>query len=185
VLSGLIGLAPFAVVAVTLALLWLYSARLKGMFLVGNIVVSILGGLGLVYGSLAIDHVSVAVLSAAAIVTVLIFAREVLKCVEDYEGDVRAQLNTIAVVIGRQRALDVFTLMTVVGIAAIPLYIVAYHPTSALLLLGGLGVSLVLTVTLLIARKPSPLNLRRGVLLTKTSLYLGMFVLFLSRLPAG
>jgi geranylgeranylglycerol-phosphate geranylgeranyltransferase len=178
-LSVPLGLAAVALAVVAIGLLWLYSARLKGMFLLGNLVVGALAGLALIYGGLAVGR-PLAVLGPALVCSLLVLAREVLKCVEDYEGDLRARLNTIAVVIGREHALRVFSVLTVVAIATVPIYTAATGAPAAPLI-GSLGISAVLAAALLVSREPSPRNLRRGVVLTKTSFFLGLIMLFLNQ----
>jgi geranylgeranylglycerol-phosphate geranylgeranyltransferase len=167
-----------ALAATAIVLLWLYSAKLKGMFLVGNLIVGALGGLSLVYGAIAVDN-ALAVLGTALLFSLVMIAREILKTVEDYEGDLKAQLHTIAVVIGPDRALAVFTALALVCILLMPAYTVLLNAPWPILL-ASLSVSLLLAFVVLLARRPSPKNLRRAVTLTKVTFYLGMLVILVN-----
>lgn len=115
------------------ALLYLYASYLKGTLLVGNLVVSALVGMSLIIVPI-IDLLPVITLqnqAAQSVVfkTVLHYAlfafllnliREIVKDIQDINGDKKAGMRTLAICLGRNRVtkmvffLSVFTLFGVV-----------------------------------------------------------------------
>ncbi len=99
------------VVAVVVGvLLLLYNLWLKRVPLAGNIVIALLGGLTFITGGLAIDSVMAFTLPGPLIPAVFAFffhlVREIVKDVEDIEGDKKIGLTTLPQVIGVQKALS-------------------------------------------------------------------------------
>ncbi|MEM8600891.1 MAG: geranylgeranylglycerol-phosphate geranylgeranyltransferase [Bacteroidota bacterium] len=81
----------------TAGLLWLYSASLKRKPVVGNLAVSLVLALALVYGGLAVG-LSEAVLVGAAFAFLTTWAREGAKDLEDVEGDAAEGARTLPLV---------------------------------------------------------------------------------------
>lgn len=140
-LSGLTAAAVVSWTHLTLAvlaavLLYLYSARLKRMPLVGNLTVAFVVGLAMVYGGLVAGPPGGAVIGAVfAFLTT--FAREVAKDVEDVEGDQLAGLRTLPIAYGARRARTVFTaaLLLTILITPVPFLAMDYGPLFLLLVL--------------------------------------------------
>jgi 4-hydroxybenzoate polyprenyltransferase len=110
------------------ALLWFYSTNLKRQFLIGNLVIALLSGIlpmvGILFeipniyrafpefvenGYLNLSdvlHVTQAIALFAFVITLL---REIIKDVEDYEGDMEYGCKTMPIVIGIARTKFVLT----------------------------------------------------------------------------
>lgn len=167
ILGASLGLTAGAVGVV----LWLYSARLKRMLLLGNLAVALCGGLAFLYGALAALNVRGGLIPAG-FAFLIHLGREIIKDVEDEAGDRVAGARTLPIVVGRRPTLRIAAgvlllltaatplprlwglyssryLMTVLPLAAAPLMVIA------VLLLGGVGdrglanVSLALKVVML------------------------------------
>src|SRR3990172_12861716 len=102
--AGILGPIPFVIAAIVVALLNLYNiswSRLPG---VGNLAVSLMGALPVVYGGVAAVNASPAFLQipvAAALVAFwLHLARELLKDTIDVEGDRAANRRTLPIIFG-------------------------------------------------------------------------------------
>jgi geranylgeranylglycerol-phosphate geranylgeranyltransferase len=100
-LALLISIQMFAVAFVVAFLLFIYSYRLKKTVLWGNLVVSISTAMAFIYGGLAVGVVT-AVLYPALFAFLLHFGREIIKDMQDVEGDRRTGANTLAVVYGHR-----------------------------------------------------------------------------------
>ena len=91
-------------VAAALALLAGYSLWLKGWPVVGNMVISVLAGLTFLTGGVAIDMQLAAVMPGPIVPALFAFffhlAREILKDVEDMDGDRQADVRTLPQMIG-------------------------------------------------------------------------------------
>ncbi len=135
-LSFLVGrTAFFSLFVVISALLYIYASYLKRTILVGNIVISVLVGLSvLIVGifdllpavtnnnqQLQLVYFKL-ILNYAAFAFFINFIREIAKDIEDIDGDYKADMNTLPIAIGRERAGNVLF-----ALALIPVLIIAYH----------------------------------------------------------
>jgi geranylgeranylglycerol-phosphate geranylgeranyltransferase len=102
-LSGLINPVCFLISILAVILLVLYSAVLKRMVFWGNAAVGLLTGMAFCFGAAAVDR-----LEAGAVPAVFAFlmhlGREVIKDMEDVEGDRKYQANTLPVRYGLRPA---------------------------------------------------------------------------------
>lgn len=103
-LSAPLGRDPFAIAAGSAVLLYLYSARLKRIPLLGNIAVGLLTAAAFVFGGAAFGNPA-AGLVPAAFAFLFNVAREVLKDVEDMRGDGLNAVRTFPLVAGERAAL--------------------------------------------------------------------------------
>jgi geranylgeranylglycerol-phosphate geranylgeranyltransferase len=107
------------IAVVNLVALVAYTEYFKGLPAVGNLVVGYLTGSTFLFGAAAVDNTfdpNVLVLfGLAALAT---FAREVVKDVEDVEGDREEGLSTLPIVVGERRALAVGGAAMVVAVVA-------------------------------------------------------------------
>ncbi len=170
---------------IVISLLLAYNLFLKRVPLAGNVTIALLGGLTFITGGLAVDPTLTWVLPGPLIPAVfaLLFhlVREILKDVQDREGDRQAGIRTLPQIIGVQPALLVclalflllviFTFVPIVTgwfgdvYKVIAVYIVDL-PTLALLIL--------------IWANPSPKMLNIGSIALKLGMILGLVALVLS-----
>ena len=157
-----------------------YAIRLKRTVLVGNLIVGAVSGATVLFGahavrSLTADRIetSIAVLTAFGLVSLFVFAREVLKSITDFDGDLRAGHATTATRLGLPCAMAVFRLLAIsfalttlvpwrLGIGGWPYLL----PMAA-----GATVPL---MWLAIAPQPAPASLRRWLRATKVSWFVGL-----------
>ncbi len=117
-LSHLVGRSGFfAIFVIISALLYVYASYLKQMLLIGNIVISVLVGLSILIVGVfelmpsiteqnqATQLTFFKILFDYALFAFLInFVREIIKDLEDVDGDYKSGMNTLPIVIGRDRA---------------------------------------------------------------------------------
>lgn len=126
----------FVVFFISSALLYIYSTALKQMFLIGNIVVSIVVALSiLVVGifdlvpSMTVFNVSnitiLEIIRDYAIFAFLInLVREVIKDIEDINGDHKVGMQTMPIVLGRDRANKIAFILSLIPLFAVVYYII-------------------------------------------------------------
>jgi len=85
-LSSYINVFAFLIVLITANLLFLYSYKLKRVILAGNFIIAFLTGLAFIYGGVAVNNIMAAVFPAL-LAFLINFSREILKAIEDLEGD--------------------------------------------------------------------------------------------------
>ncbi|MFB6069219.1 MAG: geranylgeranylglycerol-phosphate geranylgeranyltransferase [Halobacterium sp.] len=142
-LAVLLPVLAVAIAAVNLVGLVTYTEYFKGLPGAGNALVAYLGGSTFLFGAAAVgDPLAGAVLAALAALST--FTREVVKDVEDVEGDREEGLNTLPIAVGERRALALGAVLLVVAVAASPLpyvlgtfgalYLAAVAPADAVML---------------------------------------------------
>ena len=140
-LSNVIERSGFAVIFVLIsALLYIYASYLKQTLLLGNILVSALVGLSILIvpvfdlipsltsfnRELYLDIFKIA-FTYAIFAFMINLLREIIKDIEDVNGDYKAQMKTLPILIGRER-----TTMVVFALSFIPLLAVVNYIVSQL-----------------------------------------------------
>ncbi|GAB3016927.1 geranylgeranylglycerol-phosphate geranylgeranyltransferase [Natronobiforma cellulositropha] len=131
-----------AIAVVNLLALVAYTELFKGLPGVGNVVVAYLGGSTFLFGAATVGSIDIAavlfLLAALSTIT-----REIIKDVEDVDGDREEGLNTLPIAIGERRALVAGAVLLVVAVLASPLpylfgfgvaYLVVVLPANLLML---------------------------------------------------
>jgi 4-hydroxybenzoate polyprenyltransferase len=139
-LSNGIGKSGFSVIFIMAsALLYIYSSYLKQMLLVGNIVVSTVVALSiLLVGVFELLPVmtdanrSVQITFFKIILDYAIFAfminllRELVKDIEDIDGDYKVGMQTLPIVLGRDRAGKLVFIVSLIPLFSIVYYVITY-----------------------------------------------------------
>jgi geranylgeranylglycerol-phosphate geranylgeranyltransferase len=115
-ISANINQVAFAIVVLTSVLLYLYSIRLKRIPLLGNITIAYLTGLAFVYGGVAVNNVNAAYIPAVFAFMINLI-RELIKDIQDMEGDKKVGLITFPIKFGTRFTNILITALTVTLIA--------------------------------------------------------------------
>ncbi|MGM0605954.1 MAG: geranylgeranylglycerol-phosphate geranylgeranyltransferase [Halobacteriota archaeon] len=139
----LLPLAAIAIAGFNLLALVVYTKLFKGLPGVGNAVVGYLTGSTFLFGGAAVGEPFGAVV-LFALASIATLTREIVKDVEDIEGDETEGLRTLPIAIGRRNALYVGTGAMTLGVAASVLpyvdgtfgvvYLVAIVPADVVML---------------------------------------------------
>jgi len=146
-LSNAIGRSGFAVIFVIIsALLYIYASYLKQTLLIGNIIVSILVAVSILIvpvfdlipsitssnRELYLDIFKIT-LNYAVFAFMINLLREIIKDIEDVNGDYKAQMKTLPILIGRDRATMFTFALSFIPLLAVVQYIVLdlYNNISA------------------------------------------------------
>jgi 4-hydroxybenzoate polyprenyltransferase len=129
--------AFFSIFVIISALLYVYASYLKQMPIIGNIVVSILVALSLIIVGIFELLPSITSLNQQTQLTFFkiifdyaVFAflinllREITKDIEDIDGDHKAGMNTLPIVIGRERASKVLFALSLIPLFAVVYYVI-------------------------------------------------------------
>ncbi len=140
-LSHRIGKSPFFTIFVVIsALLYIYASYLKGILLIGNIVISVLVAASiLIVGlfeltpnlnefnrNIQITFFKI-ILDYALFAFIINFLREIAKDIEDVDGDYKVGLNTLPIFIGRERSKHIL-----IALNFIPLFVIIFYVISEL-----------------------------------------------------
>lgn len=139
-LSHAIGKSPFfAIFVIISVLLYIYASFLKQMPLIGNIVISILVALSIIIVGIfdLIPAITSSnkeaqftffkiVLDYALFAFIINLIREMVKDMEDIEGDYKTKMNTLPIAIGRARTRLIIFIISFLPIIAVVYYIVTF-----------------------------------------------------------
>jgi len=164
----------FAVAVVWTACLYLYSARLKTRFLLGNLMVSVVCASGFALGAWLAGRPAAAV--APMLLTFpFLLGREIVKDVEDLPGDRACGARTLAGRWGERRALAVALACFAVFAALVPWpYWQRIYGRDYLLMFGCGVIPLLGLAVALMLRDPSRGNLLRVNWILKLDMLLGV-----------
>lgn len=166
--STALAIAVFASIA-----LYVYSAKLKRTVLIGNVLVGVMTGVAFVYGAVAVGKPERSIVPALFAFLINV-AREIVKDVEDIDGDARNAAITLPVKHGVKPSLTLATviLLTLIGTTFIPYLIGMYN---ALYLALALVVDIMLLFVIASMWKNSTSkNLGRLSFLLKLSMPIGL-----------
>lgn len=181
IFGWLVSCLAFIISAFSAVLLFLYSYRLKRTVLWGNLSVSLMTAMAFIYGGVAVNRLIYALIPA----TFSFFyhlGREIIKDVEDIQGDRADKIQTLPIVYGEKIALFMAT-----GI-----YILLIMLTLLPFLLNILGIFYLLTVVVIVDliivyvlfsmwRNPSSKNLSRLNLILKLNMFAGLLAIYVGR----
>ncbi len=136
-ISDLVGKSAFfSLFVIISALLYVYASYLKRTLLIGNIVISILVGLSvLIVGifellpTITPENQKYQLTFFKIIFDYSVFAfginllREIAKDLEDIDGDYKAGIHTLPIIIGRKRATNMLFVLTLIPILLLVFYI--------------------------------------------------------------
>jgi geranylgeranylglycerol-phosphate geranylgeranyltransferase len=111
-LSLLINQSAFSIVLISHLVLFLYSKYLKKVPLIGNITVAFLTGLVFIFGGVAVENPSAAIIPASFAFLINLI-REIVKDMEDIEGDRMADLITFPIKFGFKRSKILILVITI------------------------------------------------------------------------
>ncbi len=168
--------SPLAlVVLVMIGLSYLYSWRLKGIAIVGNLVVAFLTGSTVVFGALAVGSLNLRVWLASLIIFWAFMLFEVVKDIEDRRGDEQVGIVTIAHLLNRSGHLLLLRSLLVIMVITMITPEVLGLPGSLLYWLVFLPL---IPLALVAIKLPPEDHLRRYILVSKLLWLVGLIGLW-------
>ncbi|MBR9758420.1 MAG: UbiA family prenyltransferase [Algicola sp.] len=178
------------------ASLYFYASYLKQVLLAGNALISLLVALSLVIVGIFDLLPAVTphnqetqstffkiILDYAMFAFFINFLREMVKDIEDIDGDYKAGMNTLPIAIGRDRAIKIAFVLSLLPIASILYYTATYlyHQTLAVIyfLVGIIGPLIFVAIKLFSAETKKQLHLIANLL--KLVMFFGILSMLLYR----
>lgn len=114
---------PFIIVLMADVVLYLYAYKLKSTPLIGNLAVAFMTGFGFIFGGFSINNPSIIMTSIflGFFAFVMTAAREIIKDIEDIEGDKADGARTLPIMIGAKIPAVIATILIIVDSALCPL----------------------------------------------------------------
>lgn len=118
----------FVIVFFTILLLIIYSAYLKQQPLVGNLIIASITGLTFIYGGYASGN-PLAAIVPAVFAFLINFIREIVKDIQDIEGDLKLNYKTFPIRFGIDKSKQLIVLITLIliGFSVYPYLTKLYH----------------------------------------------------------
>jgi len=170
-LAALINIYAFILAVLAYITMFLYAWKLKPMPFVGNVAVASLTGATPLYGAVAVGSIGLAGYLALCAFLVNV-AREVIKDIEDFEGDVAEGARTLPIVWGKKRAAYVGVLFAFATVLASFLPIRAGAGLSYLAMVPVDAI--IIYAALLILRSQGRETAHRAQKLLKVSIFLAV-----------
>jgi geranylgeranylglycerol-phosphate geranylgeranyltransferase len=185
ILAASLSLWLFTVALVTILLLLAYNLVLKKIPLMGNIVVALLAGMTFLTGGIAVDPYLALRLPGPLIPLGFAFffhlVREIVKDVQDIEGDRRSGVKTLPQVVGVNAsllsALALFAALTI--LTCIPIFYGWFGDAYRIIAVYIVDLPL-LALLIFIWGNPSPKMLAAGSAALKVGMVLGLVALVLA-----
>ena len=180
--AAFISLGTFIIAGpISMTLLIAYSAKLKRSPLLGNLVVSIMLGLAFIYVGTAFRQVE-ATLVMALLAFGFTMIREIIKDLEDMEGDARDGARTLPLVLGEEKSsrLVVFMMLVFAILDLLPYWLGAYGPIYFWLVLIGINLPLLFAAWYSTMR-PGRQTYARVQLFLKLDIFVGLAALYFGR----
>ena len=171
--------AAFIIAFIAVPLIVLYSKVFKGTVLMGNMLVGALTGLAFIFGGAAVGNIRQSVMPALFAFLINV-GREIVKDMEDVEGDAKNGIRTLPIVHGMKNAAilaSMFLIFTIVS-TVIPFVNGLYGPRYFVLV--NIGVNLVLVYVLIgLWRDRSVQHLHRLATILKWDMLVGLLAIYL------
>jgi len=135
--AAAVNLIVLIIVALSIILLAVYNFSFKKTALLGNLIISVLGGMTFIVGGLTVDLHAVFILPGPLVPAVFAFlfhlGRELLKDIADFEGDIKTNCRTlVSVLSGNSVMAMVSTIYTVlIFLTLIPIFQNWFRPAYA------------------------------------------------------
>ena len=181
IIGALVNSVALAIAASSSVLLFMYSASLKRTVLWGNLAVSLATALAFIYGGIAVGRFSAALIPAG-FAFMFHWGREIIKDIEDMEGDRENHVKTLPIRYGEKIALGVATgVFCVLLFATIaPFILKIYGFLYLLIVLFGVDTVLVYVIFSM-WKNPQPANLGWLSTLLKIDMIIGLVAIYAGR----
>ena len=163
---------------ISVTLLYAYSAWFKRLPLIGNLTVSFMMGLAFIYVGVAFGNIQ-ATLVMAALAFGFTFIREIVKDLEDMDGDARDDARTLPLVWGEQKTLFLvlFMMAAFVVLDLLPYVLGVYNQVYLWLVILGINLPL-LVFAFIMWKQPEKKNYSRVQLFLKLDIFVGLAALY-------
>jgi geranylgeranylglycerol-phosphate geranylgeranyltransferase len=171
----------FVVNLLAVILLYLYSYKFKRLLLVGNLIVSFLTGLAFIYGGIAVNNIYYSVVPALFAFLINLI-REIVKDIEDSEGDMHEGIITFALKFGIKTALNtIVSLCMLLMILTLYPYLNGNYGGYYLVVILTLVIPVLIYFVLSLLKDSSRKNLNILSFLLKLDMVFGLIAVYVGR----
>jgi geranylgeranylglycerol-phosphate geranylgeranyltransferase len=181
IFSIAVNLLSFIIVIVSDVIIFFYSYKIKKIPLAGNITVSLMTGLAFIFGGIAVENVEGAVIPAV-FAFMINFIREIVKDMEDIEGDRKNNIQTFPVRYGPRASVNLITLLTIFLFifTFVPFIFQHYKIEYFIMVMVTVNVLFVYFIKSLVKNKNKE-NLAKLSSILKLNMVLGLIAIYLGK----
>jgi 4-hydroxybenzoate polyprenyltransferase len=176
-------LSPILLIMVllTIFILYVYSAFLKRLPLIGNIIIALITALAFIYGGYAVGNPEAAIIPAVFAFFINLI-REIVKDIQDIEGDLKLNFKTFPIRLGIEASKHIIVLITIVLIlfTLYPFIQQIYKIEYFILVMVFVNPILVLCIKILLD-KHRQTNLKMISRLLKLNMIIGLIAIYLGK----
>ncbi|HQF41687.1 MAG TPA: geranylgeranylglycerol-phosphate geranylgeranyltransferase [Ignavibacteriaceae bacterium] len=182
IIAGIIAiyLSPklFIIVVFSILLLYLYSAYLKKIPLVGNISVAVLTGLAFIYGGFTVENPMSAIIPATFAFFINL-VREIVKDIQDIEGDKKQNILTFPIRAGIKSAkkLTIGLIIVLIVFTLYPFIAQIYRIEYFIIIMIIVNPVLVICIKNLLQKKENNISITSNLL--KLNMIFGLIAIYL------
>lgn len=178
ILSLIVSLPTFSIAVGSIIMMYLYSAHLKRIPFIGNVTVGVLTGVAFIYGSFVVGNPAAGIIPAF-FACVYNIGREIMKDIEDTEGDIHGGIVTFPIRYGNDKAimLSILFFSLIIISSLIPFFISRYNHLYLWIVLFGVD-SLLLVVIYFLLKKPTKNNLHKLNTLLRYDMVVGIAAIY-------
>lgn len=181
IISILLSVKLIVIVLATIILLFIYSAALKKLPLIGNLTIAFLTGLTFIYGGYAAGN-PVAAIVPAVFGFLINLIREIVKDILDIEGDNKLNYRTLPIKFGIDKSKKLIILITLILIVftVYPFLTEIYHIEYFIIVMVFVNPLLTLCLKLLFDKKKAT-GITVVSKLLKLTMVLGLVAIYLGK----
>ncbi len=169
------------IVLLTIFLLFIYSAFLKRLPLIGNIIIALVTGLAFIYGGYVVENPKASIIPAVFAFLINLI-REIVKDIQDIDGDLKLNFKTFAIRFGIDSSKYLVVIITIILIlfTLYPFIQNIYKIEYFILVMVLVNPILILCIKFLFNKsKQTNLKIISGLL--KFNMLLGLIAIFLGK----
>ena len=180
-LSFFAGIASALIVSGTQIILFLYSVRLKHIAFWGNIAVALLTGMTFFYGGIIVSNWKFSLIPAG-FAFIINLIREIIKDMEDINGDSKLGVITFPQKFGFRAAKSIIIILILIFIAAIfSLYFVRIYKIEFFIIILITVIPVLLYIIKSLLKDDSVNNLKKISLILKINMIFGLAAIYFAK----
>ena len=173
--------AAFIIDLTALTILFFYSFRFKKIILIGNLIVAFLTALAFIYGGIAVGNFKDALIPAS-FAFLINFIREIVKDMEDIDGDLKSGISSFPHRYGFNRAKIIIATLSLLLIGAtIYPFVAKIYGLEYLLIIAVFVDPVIIYILTILFKDDSPAGLSKISFILKLNMVFGLAAIYLGK----
>lgn len=181
IISLIISPVVFGIVASTIMLLYLYSRLIKRIPILGNFLIAWLTGMVFIFGGIVVNNVEASIIPAL-FALLINFIREIVKDIQDINGDLSAGIVTLPAKYGIDKAIAVIIILSITLIMlTLHPFIFGYYKIEYFVLVMIVVNPLLVYFLISVYKNRSEENLKKMSSILKLNMVIGLLAIYFGK----